>query len=162
MAIRNIRTKGDPILKLKSRKVEKFDGRLFTLLDDIRDTMYEADGCCLAAVQVGVLKRVVVIDVGEGLLELINPEITEVKGEQCATEGCLSLPGESGVTLRPQWVRVRAQNRNGDLCEYTGEELLARAFCHEIDHLDGHLYTERLAPAAVVDRIRAENPNWED
>ena len=162
MAIRNIRTKGCPILKLKSRKVEKFDGRLFTLLDDMRDTMYEADGCGLAAVQVGVLKRVVVIDVGEGLLELINPEITEVKGEQCATEGCLSLPGESGVTLRPQWVRVRAQNRNGDLCEYTGEELLARAFCHEIDHLDGHLYTERLAPAAVVDRIRAENPNWED
>jgi len=162
MAIRNIRTKGDPILKLKSRKVEKFDGRLFTLLDDMRDTMYEADGCGLAAVQVGVLNRVVVIDVGEGLLELINPEITEVKGEQCATEGCLSLPGESGVTLRPQWVRVRAQNRNGDLCEYTGEELLARAFCHEIDHLDGHLYTERLAPAAVVDRIRAENPNWED
>ena len=150
------------ILKLKSRKVEKFDGRLFTLLDDMRDTMYEADGCGLAAVQVGVLKRVVVIDVGEGLLELINPEITEVKGEQCATEGCLSLPGESGVTLRPQWVRVRAQNRNGDLCEYPGEELLARAFCHEIDHLDGHLYTERLAPAAVVDRIRAENPNWED
>lgn len=162
MAIRNIRTKGDPILKLKSRKVEKFDRRLFTLLDDMRDTMYEADGCGLAAVQVGVLKRVVVIDVGEGLLELINPEITEVKGEQCATEGCLSLPGESGVTLRPQWVRVRAQNRNGDLCEYTGEELLARAFCHEIDHLDGHLYTECLAPAAVVDRIRAENPNWED
>ena len=162
MAIRNIRTKGDPILKLKRPKVEKFDGRLFTLLDDMRDTMYEADGCGLAAVQVGVLKRVVVIDVGEGLLELINPEITEVKGEQCATEGCLSLPGESGVTLRPQWVRVRAQNRNGDLCEYTGEELLARAFCHEIDHLDGHLYTERLAPAAVVDRIRAENPNWED
>lgn len=162
MAIRNIRTKGDPILKLKSRKVEKFDGRLFTLLEDMRDTMYEADGCGLAAVQVGVLKRVVVIDVGDGLLELINPEIIEVKGEQCAAEGCLSLPGESGVTLRPMWVRVRAQNRCGELCEYTGEDLLARAFCHEIDHLDGHLYTERLAPAAVIDRIRAENPNWED
>lgn len=162
MAIRNIRKKGDPILKLKSRKVERFDGRLFTLLDDMRDTMYEADGCGLAAVQVGVLKRVVVIDVGEGLLELINPEITEVKGEQCATEGCLSLPGESGVTLRPMWVRVRAQNRNGEAVEYTGEGLLARAFCHEIDHLDGHLYTERLAPAAVVERIRAENPNWEE
>ncbi len=162
MAIRNIRKKGDPILKLKSRRVEKFDERLFTLLDDMRDTMYEADGCGLAAVQVGVLKRVVVIDTGEGLLELINPEIVETKGEQCNVEGCLSLPGESGITLRPMWVRVRAQNRKGGICEYTGEELLARAFCHEIDHLDGHLYTEHLAPAAVMERIRAENPDLED
>lgn len=162
MAIRNIRVKGDPILKLKSRKIERFDARLFTLLDDMRDTMYAADGCGLAAVQVGVLKRAVVIDVGEGLIELINPEIIETKGEQCSYEGCLSLPGESGMTLRPMWVRVRAQNRSGELCEYEGEELLAKAFCHEIDHLDGHLYTERLAPADVVARIKAENPDLED
>lgn len=162
MAFRNIRRKGDPILKLKSRKVEKFDGRLHTLLDDMRDTMYEADGCGLAAVQVGVLKRVVVIDTGEGLLELVNPEIVETKGEQCEVEGCLSLPGESGTTLRPMWVRVRAQNRDSEVCEYTGEGLSARAFCHEIDHLDGHLYTERLAPDSVIERIRSQNPNWED
>ena len=157
MAIRNIRVKGDPILKLKSRTVEKFDDRLITLLDDMRDTMYDADGCGLAAVQVGVLKRVVVIDTGEGLLELINPEITERKGEQCDVEGCLSLPGESGYTLRPAFVRVRAQNRMGAWCEYTGDELLARAFCHEIDHLDGHLYTERLAPKDAVERLKAEH-----
>ncbi len=162
MATRNIRVKGDPILKLKSRKIERFDTRLFTLLDDMRDTMYAADGCGLAAVQVGVLKRAVVIDVGDGLIELINPEVIETKGEQCEVEGCLSLPGESGVTLRPQWVRVRAQNRQGEICEYTGEGLLARAFCHEIDHLDGHLYIERLAPNDVMARIKAENPDLED
>lgn len=156
MAIRNIRVKGDPILKLKSRKIERLDARLFALLDDMRDTMYKADGCGLAAVQVGVLKRAVVIDVGDGLIELINPEIVETKGEQCETEGCLSLPGESGVTLRPMWVRVQALNRKGDLCEYTGDGLLARAFCHEIDHLDGHLYTEHLAPESVVARVKRE------
>lgn len=162
MAIRNIRVKGDPILKLKSRTVEKFDERLFTLLDDMRDTMYDADGCGLAAVQVGVLKRVVVIDTGDGLIELINPEITETKGEQCDVEGCLSLPGENGYTLRPAFVRVRAQNRNGEWCEYSGEKLLARAFCHELDHLDGYLYTDRLAPRDAVARMKAEHPHLED
>lgn len=161
MATRNIRTKGDPILKLKSRKVEKFDDRLFLLLDDMRETMYAADGCGLAAVQVGVLKRVVVIDTGEGLLELINPEIIETKGEQCDVEGCLSLPGESGYTIRPRFVRVRAQNRTGAFVEYQGEELLARAFCHEIDHLDGHLYTEHLAPRDAIERLRTEHPELE-
>lgn len=162
MGIRNIRVQGDPILKLKSRKVEKFDQRLWTLMDDMRDTMYDADGCGLAAVQVGVLKRVVVIDTGEGLLELVNPEIVETKGEQCNVEGCLSLPGESGITLRPQWVRVRAQNRMGAVCEYTGEALLARAFCHEIDHLDGHVFTERLAPEDAIERIKAMCANVEE
>lgn len=162
MGLRNIRKKGDPILKLKSRKVERFDDRLFTLLDDMRDTMYEADGCGLAAVQVGVLKRAIVIDVGDGLIELINPEIIETEGEQCELEGCLSLPGESGITLRPKRVKVRAQKRDGSFCEYSGKDLKARAFCHEIDHLDGHLYTERLAPQEVIARLKAETQNTEE
>lgn len=156
MGIRNIRVNNDPILKKTSRKVEKFDDRLFKLLDDMRDTLYDADGCGLAAVQVGVLKRVVIIDCGDGLLELINPEIVEQSGEQCSPEGCLSLPGKSGITIRPEMVKVKAQNREGKWCLYKGEDLKARAFCHEIDHLDGHLYTERLAPEEVIARIRAE------
>lgn len=144
MALRNIRVKGDPILKLKSRKVERFDERLATLLDDMQETMYKADGCGLAAVQVGVLKRVVIVDTGEGLIELVNPEIVEKRGVQHEIEGCLSVPGESGITERPQWVKVHAQTRTGEEKEYVGEGLTARAFCHEIDHLDGHLFLERL------------------
>lgn len=156
MAIRNIRFEEDPILKKISRKVDVFDERLFILLDDMKDTMYKADGCGLAAVQVGVLKRVVVIDVGEGLIELINPEIIEEKGEQYEYEGCLSLPGKNGITKRPMTVKVKAQNREGKWCQYKGEGLKARAFCHEIDHLDGHLYTERLAPQEVIERIKKD------
>lgn len=156
MGIRNIRVDDDPILKKVSRPVEVFDERLFTLLDDMRDTLYKADGCGLAAVQVGVLKRVVVIDVGEGLIELINPEIIETSGVQYEVEGCLSLPGRSGITKRPMTVKVRAQNRAGKWCQYKGEGLKARAFCHELDHLDGHLYTESLAPQEVIDRIKKE------
>lgn len=156
MAIRNIRFEEDPILKKTSRKVDVFDERLFILLDDMKDTMYKADGCGLAAVQVGVLKRVVVIDVGEGLIELINPEIIEEKGEQYEYEGCLSLPGKNGITKRPMTVKVKAQNREGKWCQYKGEGLKARAFCHEIDHLDGHLYTERLAPQEVIERIKKD------
>lgn len=157
MGIRNIRVNEDPILKKKSRKVEVFDEKLNILLDDMKDTLYKADGCGLAAVQVGVLKRVVVIDVGEGLIELINPEIIYEEGEQYEYEGCLSLPGKSGITKRPEIVKVKAQNRDGKWCQYKGEGLKARAFCHEIDHLDGHLYIERLAPAEVIDRIKREN-----
>lgn len=145
MAIRKIRTEEDPILRKKSRPVEIFDERLWTLLDDMAETMYKAEGVGLAAVQVGVLRRVVVINTGEGLIELVNPEITEEEGEQNAVEGCLSLPGESHVTIRPAVVKVKAQNRNGSWCLYKGDELKARAFCHEIDHLDGILYTDRLA-----------------
>lgn len=156
MAIRNIRLFGDPILKKKSRQVEVFDERLFILLDDMKDTLYKAEGCGLAAVQVGVLKRVVVIDAGDGLIELINPEIIDESGVQYETEGCLSLPGKSGVTKRPETVKVKAQDRNGKWCHYKGEGLKARAFCHEIDHLDGHLYTERLASQEVIDRIKKE------
>ncbi len=144
MALRNIVKVGDPILEKTSRKVEKFDQRLFTLLDDMKETMIKAEGVGLAAVQVGVLKRVVVIDCGERFLELINPEITYKEGEQKEAEGCLSLPGESGITLRPQKVKVKAQNREGKWCVYSGEGLEARCFCHEIDHLDGVLFTQRV------------------
>lgn len=144
MAYRKIVTLGDPVLKKTSRAVTKFDDRLFTLLDDMRETMNKAEGVGLAAVQVGVLKRVVVIDCGERYLELINPEITYREGEQREAEGCLSLPGESGTTVRPQRVKVKAQNRDGKWCIYSGEGLEARCFCHEIDHLDGILFTDRL------------------
>ena len=115
MGIRQIRVNDDPILRKVSRPVESFDAKLFKLLDDMRDTLYDADGCGLAAVQVGMLKRVVVIDVGDGLIELINPEIVESDGVQYEIEGCLSLPGKSGVTVRPKTVKVRAQNRDGKM-----------------------------------------------
>ena len=145
MAMRNIVKLGDPILGKKSREVVKFDQRLFTLLDDMKETMEKADGVGLAAVQVGVLKRAVVINCGERYLELINPEITYEEGEQREQEGCLSLPGEYGTTVRPMRVKVKAQNREGKWCIYSGEGLEARCFCHEIDHLDGILFTQRLA-----------------
>lgn len=146
MAIRNIVKLGDPILRKKSREVTKFDDRLFTLLDDMKDTMYKAEGVGLAAVQVGVLKRVVVLDCGDGFLELINPEIVSGEGEQVEQEGCLSLPEKYGETIRPAKVKVRAQDRDQKWHLYYGEELKARCFCHEIDHLDGYLFTDRLAP----------------
>ena len=143
MAIRNVVKFGDPILSKKSRLVEKFDDRLFTLLDDMKDTLYQEKGAGLAAVQVGVLRRVVVIDVGDGYIELVNPEITERSEEtQEETEGCLSIPGEYGITVRPQWVKVKAQNREGKWVVYKGEGLKARCFCHELDHLDGILYID--------------------
>lgn len=139
MAIRNIVKEGDPVLKKVSRPVEKFDDRLHVLLDDMYETM-KKDGVGLAAVQVGVLRRVVVIDIGEGRIELINPEIIAQEGEQQDMEGCLSCPGKYGVTSRPMQVTVKAQDRNGEYFTITGRELLARAFCHEIDHLDGKLF----------------------
>lgn len=143
MALRNIVTLEDPILRKTSRKVEKFDKRLWDLLDDMKDTLYNANGAGLAAVQVGILRRVVVIDVGDGYIELVNPEITERSEEtQEETEGCLSIPGEYGITVRPQWVKVKAQNREGKWVVYKGEGLKARCFCHELDHLDGILYID--------------------
>lgn len=144
MALRNIVKLGDPILNKTSRKVEKFDDKLAALIDDMLETMYSANGVGLAAVQVGILKRVVVIDIGEGPMELVNPEITMKEGEQQESEGCLSLPGKYGVTSRPQKVQVKAQDRNGKWQVFTGEDLKARAFCHEIDHLDGILYSEHV------------------
>lgn len=143
MALRKIVTQEDPILRKKSRKVELFDKRLWDLLDDMKETLYKANGAGLAAVQVGVLRRVVVIDVGDGLLELINPEITDQSKEiNEGSEGCLSLPGQYGLTKRPDWVIVKAQNRDGKWVIYKGEDLKARCFCHELDHLDGILYTD--------------------
>ena len=140
MAIRQILKEGDPSLNKISRRVEKIDERIITLLDDMRETMYNADGVGLAAPQVGILKRVVVIDVGDGVLELINPEIISSTGEQEEVEGCLSLPGVSGYTQRPMNVTAVALDRNGAEITITGTGLLARALCHEIDHLDGILF----------------------
>lgn len=144
MALRNVVKYGDPILKKKSRKVEVFDEKISTLIDDMFETMYHSDGVGLAAVQVGILKRIVVIDCGDGPMELINPEITLAEGEQHAQEGCLSLPGRYETTVRPQHVQVKGQDRNGKWHVYTGDDLKARAFCHEIDHLDGILFIDRL------------------
>ena len=144
MAIRQIVQIGDPVLRKKSKVVEKIDEKIIQLLDDMADTMYHADGVGLAAPQVGILKRVVVIDIGEGLLELINPEIIETSGEQLDDEGCLSVAGEAGAVRRPYRVKVRAYDRDGNLFEIEGEELLARAFCHEIDHLEGVLFVDKI------------------
>lgn len=147
MAIRNIRVDDDPILRKKSREVTEFNDRLFDLLDDMKETMYHSGGVGLAGPQVGVLKRVVVMDVSEDrneFIELINPEITYEEGAQTGNEGCLSLPGLYGVVTRPDIVKVKAQNREGKWCLYKGEALKARCFCHEIDHLDGILYKDKL------------------
>ncbi len=144
MALRNIVKEGDPILGKKCRMVEKFDEKLSVLIDDMFDTMYNANGVGLAGPQVGQLKRVVVIDVGDGPMELVNPEITMTEGEQTETEGCLSVPGKYGVCKRPAKVQVKAQDRNGKWQVFTGEELKARCFCHEIDHLDGILFTSKV------------------
>lgn len=141
MALRNIVKFGDPILNKKSRVVEKFDDRLSDLIDDMLETMYNGNGVGLAAVQVGILKRVVVIDIGEGPIELVNPEITLEEGEQISQEGCLSLPNKWANTKRPKKVQVKAQDRKGKWQIFTGEDLKAKAFCHEIDHLDGILFT---------------------
>ncbi|HNR04652.1 MAG TPA: peptide deformylase [Bacillota bacterium] len=149
MAIRTIRKDGDEILRKISRKVEVIDDRILTLLDDMKDTMKKAEGVGLAAPQVGVLRRIVVIDVGEGLIELINPVIVYESGEQFEMEGCLSIPGIKGKVKRPEKVIVRAQNRKGKTFEMTGTELLAIAFCHEIDHLNGILFTDK---AIITDK----------
>lgn len=133
---------GDETLRKTSKRMEKFDLRLWLLLRDMRETMSKADGVGLAAPQVGILRRVVVIDVGDGPIELVNPEIIEAEGEQAGAEGCLSIPGRTGYVARPNKVKVKAQDRNGKPFEIEGEGLLARALCHEIDHLDGRLYID--------------------
>lgn len=145
MAIRNIVKVGDPVLSKKCRTVEKIDDRIIALLDDMIDTLYDSNGVGLAAPQVGVLKRIAVIDIGDGLIELINPEIVAEEGTQNDLEGCLSLPGKWGYVERPNKVTVRAIDRNGDEYEYEGEGLLARAFCHEIEHLDGILFSSHVS-----------------
>ncbi|HYF83172.1 MAG TPA: peptide deformylase [Clostridia bacterium] len=152
MAVRTIRKDGDEVLRKVSRKVEVIDDRILTLLDDMKDTMYKAEGVGLAAPQVGVLRRVVVIDIREGLIELINPVIVYESGEQIEEEGCLSIPGIRGEVKRPAKVIVRAMNRKGETFEMTGTELLAIAFCHEIDHLNGMLFTDK----AITKTIQKE------
>lgn len=142
MALRKIRTEGDPVLTKVSRPVTEMTPKLRTLIFDMLDTMYEEMGVGLAAPQVGILKRVVTIDVGDGPMVLINPEILETSGEQTGDEGCLSVPGMAGRVTRPNYVKVKALNENMEEVVYEGTELLARAFCHEIDHLDGKMYTE--------------------
>ncbi|MEF2806743.1 MAG: peptide deformylase [Massilistercora timonensis] len=142
MGIRKIREIGDEVLTKQCKEVTKMSLRTKILIGDMLDTMYEAMGVGLAAPQVGVLKRIVVIDVGEGPIILINPEILETSGEQTGEEGCLSVPGKSGVVTRPDYVKVKALNEDMEEIELEGEGLLARAFCHEIDHLDGHMYVE--------------------
>lgn len=144
MALREIRTLGDEVLRKRSREVEKIDDRVKTLIEDMIETMYHADGVGLAAPQVGILKRIIVIDAGEGPLRLINPEIIEFSGSQTDEEGCLSVPGESGEVERPETVKVRALNEKGEEIEVEGRELLARALCHEIDHLNGVLFVDKV------------------
>lgn len=153
MAIRTIRLEHDPILRKLSKNVTKFDEKLEVLVNDMIDTMHDAEGVGLAAPQIGILKRVVVIDLydDEGPFEMINPEIVEMKGEQCNFEGCLSIPGKSGKVVRPEYVRVRFQDVYGDFYEIEGEELLAIALCHEIDHLNGILYTDKQIEELVED-----------
>ncbi len=147
MALRTIRIQGDPVLTKKCREITEMTPKLMTLIEDMLDTMYEANGVGLAAPQVGILKRIVVIDVGEGPVVMINPEIIESSGEQTGDEGCLSLPGKAGVVTRPNYVRARALDENMEEYEIEGTELLARAICHELDHLDGHMYTEKVEGA---------------
>ena len=142
MGLRKILTDKEPSLHKVCRPVERFDGRLHKLLDDMKETLLEAEGVGLAAPQVGILRRVVLVDNGEQILELVNPELLETSGEQVGAEGCLSVPGKYGLVKRPNWAKVRAQDRNGNVFEVEGEALTARCFCHEIDHLDGILYTE--------------------
>ena len=144
MALRTIRIQGDPVLEKKCREIKEVTEKIRTLIDDMLETMYEANGVGLAAPQVGILKRLVVIDVGDGPIVMINPEILETSGEQTGDEGCLSLPGKAGCVTRPNY--VKAQYYDEEMEEYIieGEELLARAICHELDHLDGHMYTEKV------------------
>lgn len=142
MAIRKIVTLGDDVLTKKCRTVEKFDDRLNELVNDLFDTLYDSGGAGLAAPQVGILRRVAVIDIDEGPIELINPEIISTEGSQTGAEGCLSNPGKYGIVTRPQKVTLRAQDRKGEWHEYVGEDLLARAFCHETEHLDGKMFMD--------------------
>lgn len=144
MALRQIRIMGDKVLEKKCREVTEVTPRIRELIQDMLDTMYNAEGVGLAAPQVGILRRIVVIDVGEGPLVMINPEIVETSGSQTGSEGCLSLPGQAGIVTRPNYVKVRAKNENMEEFEVEGTEMLARAICHECDHLDGIMYVSKV------------------
>jgi len=142
MALRKILTDAEPALHKTCKPVVNFDARLYNLLDDMRETLIQSGGVGLAAPQVGILRRVVLVDTGDEILELINPTLVETDGMQEGPEGCLSVPGKYGLVKRPYYAKVRAQDRNGNWYEAEGEELIARCFCHELDHLDGIIYTE--------------------
>ena len=157
MGLRKILTDKDPALHKVCKPAEAFDNKLHKLLDDMRETLIDSNGVGLAAPQVGILRRVVLVDVGDEILELINPELLETDGEQVGPEGCLSVPGKYGLVKRPYLAKVRAQDRNGDWYEAEGEEIIARCFCHELDHLDGIVYTE------VMDRfLTAEELEYDE
>lgn len=144
MALRTIRLQGDPVLNKVCRQIPEMTTRIRTLAEDMLETMYDANGVGLAAPQVGILKRLVVIDAGDGPYIMVNPEIIETSGEQTGDEGCLSVPGKAGEVTRPNYVRAKYYDLDMNECEVTGEELLARAICHEVEHLDGHLYVEKV------------------
>ncbi len=144
MALRTIRLQGDPVLNKVCRQIPEMTSRIRTLAEDMLETMYEANGVGLAAPQVGILKRLVVIDAGDGPYIMVNPEIIETSGEQTGDEGCLSVPGKAGEVTRPNYVKAKYYDLDMNECEVTGEELLARAICHEVEHLDGHLYVEKV------------------
>ena len=153
MGLRTILTDKDPALHKVCRPVEKFDKRLHKLLDDMVETLVDSGGVGLAAPQVGILRRVVVVDTGDGILELVNPTLIETDGEQIGAEGCLSVPGKYGLVKRPYYAKVRAQDRNGQWYEAEGEELIGRCFCHELDHLDGIIYTEVMERYLTEDEL---------
>lgn len=158
MALRNIVKDGDDVLNKKCRPVTKFDARLAMLLDDMAETMHNANGVGLAAPQVGILRRVAVIDIGEGVIELVNPQIIAFSGTQEGNEGCLSFPGQWGIVKRPNYVKVKAQDRNGEEFTIDGRELLARAFCHELDHLDGVVFksvAERMLTPEEIEEMNS-------
>lgn len=156
MGLRKILTEKEPALHKVCKPVEKFDWRLHKLLDDMRETLIDSNGVGLAAPQVGILRRVVLVDLGDEILELINPEIIDTDGEQEGAEGCLSVPGRYGLVKRPYYAKVRAQDRNGQWYEAEGEELIARCFCHELDHLDGILYTQVMERFLTEEELEAD------
>ena len=156
MGLRKILTDQDPALHKVCKPVEKFDTRLHRLLDDMNETLVDSGGVGLAAPQVGILRRVVVVDVGDEIVELVNPELLETDGEQEGPEGCLSVPGRYGLVKRPYYAKVRAQDRDGNWFEAEGEELIARCFCHELDHLDGILYTQVMERFLTEEELMAE------
>ena len=156
MGLRKILTDQDPALHKVCKPVEKFDTRLHRLLDDMNETLVDSGGVGLAAPQVGILRRVVVVDVGDEIVELVNPELLETDGEQEGPEGCLSVPGQYGLVKRPNYAKVRAQDRDGNWFEAEGEELIARCFCHELDHLDGILYTQVMERFLTEEELMAE------
>ena len=156
MGLRKILTDEEPALHKVCKPVEKFDWRLHKLLDDMQETLIDSNGVGLAAPQVGILRRAVLVDLGDEILELINPEIISTEGEQVGAEGCLSVPGRYGLVKRPYYAKVRAQDRNGQWYEAEGEELIARCFCHELDHLDGILYTQVMERFLTEEELEAD------